>query len=271
MGGDSSPLPPGRRLHHGPYAGNPVAVVLDAEGVDDELMQRFAAWTNLSETTFVLPPDDPAADYRLRIFTPSGSCRSPGTPRSAAATPGSRPVARRGSDDVVVQECGAGLVPSGGTTAGSRSRRRRSSASGPVDEATLARVWRSSASTRASWSTATGSTTVPAGSASCSRAPTPSWACGPETSTSTSASSGPTRPVPRRTSRYARSSRRRQSREDPVTGSLNAGLAEWLLGSGRLAAPYTARQGTALGRTAGSGSRGTPTAGSGPAAAPSRA
>ena len=53
-----------------PYAGNPVAVVLDAEDLSTEEMQRFAHWTNLSETTFVLPPRDPSADYRVRIFTP---------------------------------------------------------------------------------------------------------------------------------------------------------------------------------------------------------
>ena len=53
-----------------PYAGNPVAVVLDATGLDTEAMQRFASWTNLSETTFVLPPEDEQADYRVRIFTP---------------------------------------------------------------------------------------------------------------------------------------------------------------------------------------------------------
>ena len=53
-----------------PYFGNPVAVVLDADGLDTEQMQRVANWTNLSETTFVLPPEDPAADYRVRIFTP---------------------------------------------------------------------------------------------------------------------------------------------------------------------------------------------------------
>src|SRR5689334_25009811 len=53
-----------------PYRGNPVAVVLDAEGIDDAAMRRFAHWTNLSETTFVLPPTDPGADYRVRIFTP---------------------------------------------------------------------------------------------------------------------------------------------------------------------------------------------------------
>src|SRR5699024_6952334 len=55
-----------------PYRGNPVAVVLDADGLDVEQMARIANWTNLSETTFVLTPTDPGADYRLRIFTPSG-------------------------------------------------------------------------------------------------------------------------------------------------------------------------------------------------------
>ena len=53
-----------------PYRGNPVAVVHDAAGIDDEAMLRFANWTNLSETTYLLPPSSPAADYRLRIFTP---------------------------------------------------------------------------------------------------------------------------------------------------------------------------------------------------------
>ena len=53
-----------------PYRGNPVAVVLDGGGLGTEDMQRFAHWTNLSETTFVLPPEAPGADYRVRIFTP---------------------------------------------------------------------------------------------------------------------------------------------------------------------------------------------------------
>ena len=53
-----------------PLQGNGLAVVVDADGMSDEQMQRFAAWTNLAETTFLLPPTDPSADYRLRIFTP---------------------------------------------------------------------------------------------------------------------------------------------------------------------------------------------------------
>lgn len=58
-----------------PYLGNPVAVVLDAEGLSDAQMQAFANWTNLSETTFVLPPSNPEAGYRVRIFTPKADCR----------------------------------------------------------------------------------------------------------------------------------------------------------------------------------------------------
>ena len=54
-----------------PYLGNPLAVVVDAAGLTTEAMQRFASWTNLSETTFLLPPTDPAADYRVRIFDPT--------------------------------------------------------------------------------------------------------------------------------------------------------------------------------------------------------
>ena len=53
------------------YRGNPLAVVVDAEGLAPEQMQQFANWTNLSETTFLLPPTDPRADYRVRIFTGS--------------------------------------------------------------------------------------------------------------------------------------------------------------------------------------------------------
>ena len=59
-----------------PYSGNPVAVVLDAEDLDTATMQRIARWTNLSETTFVLPPRAAGADYRLRIFTPASDANS---------------------------------------------------------------------------------------------------------------------------------------------------------------------------------------------------
>ena len=93
------------------YRGNPLAVVVDGSDLTTEQMQQFANWTNLSETTFLLPPTDPAADYLVRIFTPVtelpfaghptlGSCRvwldSGGTARDR---------------DVIVQQCAAGLIP----------------------------------------------------------------------------------------------------------------------------------------------------------------
>lgn len=71
-----------------PLSGNPLAVVLDGDGLSTEEMQRFARWMNLSETTFLLRPTSEDADYRVRIFTWPESSRSPGTPRWAAATRG---------------------------------------------------------------------------------------------------------------------------------------------------------------------------------------
>jgi PhzF family phenazine biosynthesis protein len=68
-----------------PYKGNPVAVVLDGDGLSDAEMQAFANWTNLSETTFVLPPSDPAADYRVRIFTPMAELPFAGHPTLGTA------------------------------------------------------------------------------------------------------------------------------------------------------------------------------------------
>ncbi len=97
-----------------PYLGNPVAVVLDGEGLGDAEMQHFAQWTNLSETTFVLPPTDPAraqgADYRVRIFTPGGELPFAGHPTigTCHAWLGAGGVAR--SAERIVQQCEAGLV-----------------------------------------------------------------------------------------------------------------------------------------------------------------
>ena len=94
-----------------PGYGNPVAVVLDGSGLDDAAMQRFARWTNLSETTFVLPPTEPAADYALRIFTPGGELPFAGHPTLGSCfawlAAGGQP--QRG--DVIVQQCAKGLVP----------------------------------------------------------------------------------------------------------------------------------------------------------------
>ncbi len=94
-----------------PYFGNPVAVVLEGDGLSAERMQHFARWTNLSETTFVLPPTEPAADYRVRIFTPGGELPFAGHPTlgtcHAWLAAGGMP---RSSSEQVVQQCEAGLI-----------------------------------------------------------------------------------------------------------------------------------------------------------------
>ncbi|MFD7155597.1 PhzF family phenazine biosynthesis protein [Kribbella sp. NPDC059898] len=93
-----------------PYLGNPVAVVLDGTGLTDDQLQRVARWTNLSETTFVLPPTTPAADYRLRIFTPGGELPFAGHPTLGSAHGWLDAGGVPARADHVVQECTIGLV-----------------------------------------------------------------------------------------------------------------------------------------------------------------
>lgn len=93
-----------------PTLGNPVAVVLDGDGLTDEQMAAFARWTNLSETTFLLPPTTDGADYRLRIFTPSGELPFAGHPTLGSCHAWLEAGGTPRASDVVVQECGAGLV-----------------------------------------------------------------------------------------------------------------------------------------------------------------
>lgn len=124
-----------------PYRGNPVAVVLDGEGLADDEMAAFARWTNLSETTFVLPATDPGADYRLRIFTPGGELPFAGHPTigSAHAWLEAGGVPRDAGGPV--QECGVGLVRlragDAGRLAFAAPPLRRS---GQVDAASLAQA-----------------------------------------------------------------------------------------------------------------------------------
>jgi len=93
-----------------PYKGNPVAVVLDGDGLSDTEMQDFANWTNLSETTFVLPPNDPAADYRVRIFTPKAELPFAGHPTLGTAYAVIEAGLALPKDERLVQECAVGLV-----------------------------------------------------------------------------------------------------------------------------------------------------------------
>ena len=231
------------------YLGNPVAVVLDGKGLSTEEMQRFACWTNLSETTFVLPPEAAGADYRVRIFTPSRELPFAGHPTlgtcHAWLTGGGIP--QRG--DVVIQECDAGLIALrriDGALAFAAPPLLRS---GPVDDETLRRIVSALGVNRADivdaqWvDNGPGWVGVLLASADAVLALRPGLA---------DLDIGVAGPYP------AGSPEAFEVRaftpalggvgEDPVTGSLNASLAGWLLAAGHATAPYVASQGTALGR-----------------------
>jgi PhzF family phenazine biosynthesis protein len=94
-----------------PYAGNPLAVVLDGTGLDDAEMQDYAKWTNLSETTFLLPPTEPSADYRVRIFTPGGELPFAGHPTLGSCHAWLEAGGRPKASGRIVQQCAQGLVP----------------------------------------------------------------------------------------------------------------------------------------------------------------
>ncbi|MDP3138058.1 MAG: PhzF family phenazine biosynthesis protein [Burkholderiaceae bacterium] len=93
-----------------PYLGNPLAVVLDGSDLDADAMQGFARWTHLSETTFLLPPTQAGADYRVRIFTPEGELPFAGHPTLGSCHAWLQAGGSPASQDFIVQECGIGLV-----------------------------------------------------------------------------------------------------------------------------------------------------------------
>ena len=237
-----------------PFSGNPLGVVFDADDLTTDEMQRITQWLNLSETAFLLAPTHPAADYRLRIFTLDREMPYAGHPTLGSChawlSCGGKP--RAGS--VVVQECGAGLVPirqRGTTLAFAAPPLIRS---GPVDErqildiAQFLRVSRT-AILDAQWAdNGPGWVVVLLESASAV------LELAPSASHATHVDLGVVGPYPAGSPfafelRAFYTDHQGAIREDPVTGSLNASTAQWLLATGRAAAPYVASQGTRLGRT----------------------
>jgi PhzF family phenazine biosynthesis protein len=232
-----------------PLLGNPVAVVHDADGLDDETMARFARWTNLSETTFLLTPTVPGADYRLRIWTPGGELPFAGHPTlgSAHAWLEAGGVAA-GTD--VVQECGAGLVRLARDDAGRLSFQAPPlMRSGPVDAGDLGAICRAlrieeSAIVASTWiDNGPGWVGVQLADAASVLSLTPDFAAFGDLKIGVVGAydEGPLAIEVRAfCPGYGMA-------EDPVTGSLNAGIGQWLAGD-RLPASYVASQGTALGR-----------------------
>jgi PhzF family phenazine biosynthesis protein len=234
-----------------PYRGNPVAVVHAADGLDDARMQAFARWTNLSETTFLLPPTDPAADYRLRIFTPARELPFAGHPTlgtcHAWLAAGGRP---RG--ETVVQECGVGLVRirrDGSRLAFAAPPLRRS---GPADDEVRTRLAQALRIEPAAIRAAQWVDNGPGWVAVLLSTRDEVLALKPDLGRMTDGV-GVVAPTGDRTPgapmfEVRAFVPRLGAGEDPVTGSLNAGLAQWLIGAGLAPPHYVASQGTALGR-----------------------
>jgi PhzF family phenazine biosynthesis protein len=232
------------------YAGNPVAVVLDGAGLSTDEMQRLAHWTNLSETTFVLPPEAPDADYRVRIFTPVAELPFAGHPTlgTCHAWLGAGGTAK--DADVVVQECGAGLVPVRRTEQGLAFAAPALIRSGPVEESLVLHIAAVLGIDRAEILDAEWADNGPGWVAVLLESADAVLALRPGEVDLDLGVVGPYPPgSPQAFEVRAFSQTDSGTVEDPVTGSLNASLAQWLLRTGRASAPYVASQGTALGRS----------------------
>ncbi len=234
-----------------PLLGNPLAVVHDAQGLSDEEMAAFARWTHLSETTFLLPPTDPAADYRVRIFTPSrelpfaghptlGSCHAwleaGGVGRSAAET---------------VQQCAAGLIRVRGASGRLAFAAPPCLRTGPLDEDLLARIvaalrLRREAVLDHQWvDNGPGWCAVRLASADAVLALDPDWVALQDIKLGVVGPHPAGGPVQFELRALIGGE---LAFEDPVTGSLNASVAQWLIASGVAPSTYVAAQGAKLAR-----------------------
>jgi PhzF family phenazine biosynthesis protein len=236
-----------------PFSGNPLAVVLDGQGLDGAQMQRIAQWLNLSETTFLLPPTAAEADYRVRIFTLERELPFAGHPTLGSCHAWLGAGGQPRSQGLVRQECGAGVIPiriEGGLNAFAAPPTLRAGAVDAAEVDEIAAVLRIAPAqiVHAQW--------VDNG---------PGWVAVMLDSAATVLALEPARDSPRHVDigvvgaypagarpafelRAFFSDQYGAIREDPVTGSLNASVAQWLLGAGLASAPYIASQGTRLGR-----------------------
>jgi PhzF family phenazine biosynthesis protein len=231
------------------YAGNPVAVVLDGTGIDDAALQRFASWTNLSETTFVLPAEDPDADYRVRIFTPVHELPFAGHPTLGTCHAWLEAGGVTRADGIVIQECAAGLIRIRQTAERLAFAAPPLIRGGPVDGelvdhiAGVLRIARDDVQDSQWVDNGPGWVAVLLGDAEAVLEIAPglvdlevgvvgAYPAGVETAFEVRAF------FPKDGATV----------EDPVTGSLNASLAGWLIDTGRAPPAYVASQGAALGR-----------------------
>ena len=231
-------------------SGNPLAVVHAADGLAEERMAALARWTNLSETTFLLAPKDPRADYRVRIFTPSTELSFAGHPTLGSCHAWLAAGGRPHAPDVVVQECGAGLVRI------RRGDKRLEFAAPPlvktgsIEPDSLGRIV---AALRLAPSDIEAHQWVDNGPGWCAvllRSASEVLSIKPLWAALGHLNLGVVGPHP---SGHVAAFEVRAfigdgAYEDPVTGSLNASLAQWLIPAGIAPTAYVSSQGTALGR-----------------------
>lgn len=232
-----------------PLFGNPLAVIHDAQGLSDEQMAALARWTNLSETSFLLPPTDPAADYRVRIFTPKLEMPFAGHPTLGSCAAWLAAGGQPRDPEQVVQQCGIGLVAvrrSGNRLAFAAPALRRS---GRVERKLVERICvalglAESELLDIQW-VDNGPPWIGVLLADAARV----LSVKPDFAQLDGLAVGLIGAMPAG-SDYAFEVRAfsRSGFEDPVTGSLNAGLAVWMIGAGLAPDNYRVGQGTALGR-----------------------
>jgi PhzF family phenazine biosynthesis protein len=239
-------------FHDQPLTGNGLAVVLDADGLTTEKMLQITRWLNLSETTFLVPTTSSEADYHVRIFTPDRELPFAGHPTlgtcHAWLASGGKPK-REGE---IVQECGAGLI---------RLRRIENKLAfaapalirgGAVEESKIAEIARVLRIDRAQIVEAAWADNGPGWIAVMLPSADAVLKLNPALDEPRRVDIGVVGPYPAGSPaafelRAFFTDHNGSLREDPVTGSLNASVAQWLLGSGRAKAPYVAAQGTRLG------------------------
>lgn len=232
-----------------PYQGNPLAVIVDAEGLTTAEMQSFAHWTNLSETTFLLPPTHAEADYRVRIFTPTEELPFAGHPTlgSASAWLTTQNRIKTGVD--IVQECEAGLIEIRHRDDVFSFKAPLLMRSGAADHRVVAEAAEALAIHRSSIIDAEWIDNGPGWLGLLLRSADEVLALkSPTTHLSLGVAGAHPPGSPFAYEVRAFYSSNGITIEDPVTGSLNASLAQWMINSGRFSAPYRVCQGRAVGR-----------------------
>lgn len=238
------------------YLGNPVAVVVNAAGMTDDEMATLARWTNLSETTFILPPTDPAADYRLRIFTPGGELPFAGHPTLGSAHAWLENGGQPKNEGFLVQECKVGLVTLKSTVEPGGKTQLSFMApptvrSGEIDPEVLDEIVvalgidKSEVIAHQVVDNGPGWVCLELSSAEKVLALDPKFAPGSNLMLGLLGPHAEGSPTAYELRAFAP---KINVYEDPVTGSLNASVAQWLFRTGKVSKEYLASQGSRVGR-----------------------